>query len=218
MKLGVSTTNTVNYGVYQGTVSANFGMESTRKEAREQSHKQTREQSEKLTTELKKSFKSVFRTVTDTTDTRSRRYVLQNTSQKLVNYELRRKMRRVGVQMQDVGNRLCWQVFVDDPAATVGLSELVHFASSPDLSSLKDPEDVPAPADITKKVTVPIPFAPILGYSNNNANYELAYVETADTLYKGKFLSIIKGDDDDDDSQTIFGPFTFIIRPADGGI
>ena len=88
----------------------------------------------------------MFRTVTETTDTRSRRYVLQNQSEKLVNYELRRKMRRVGVQMQDIGDRLCWQVFVDDPAATVGLSELVHFAEAPDLSSLKDPEDVPAPA------------------------------------------------------------------------
>lgn len=213
VKLGVSTTNTVNYGVYQGTVSANFGIESTRKEAREQSHKQTREQSEKLTTEIKKSFKSVFRTVTETTDTRSRRYVLQNTKEKLVNYELRRKMRRVGVQMQDVGSRLCWQVFVDDPAATVGLSELIHFATSPDLTTLTDPEDVPAPANVTKKVTVPIPFAPILGYTNNNANYELAYVETADTLYTGKYLSLIKGDDDDDDSQTIFGPFTYTFDP-----
>jgi hypothetical protein len=217
VKLGVSTTNTVNYGVYQGTVSATFGVETTRKEAREQSHKQSREQSEKLSSEIKKSFKSVFRTVTETSDMRSRRYVLQNLTEKLVNYELRRKMRRVGVQMQDIGSRLCWQVFVDDPGATVGLSELVHFAESPDFSSLKDPQDPPAPVNVTKKVVAPIPFAPILDYSDNSSNYEFAYLETIETQYKGKYLSIIKGNEDDSNSQTIFGPFTFTFDPPAPG-
>lgn len=217
VKLGVSNTNTVNFGVYQGTVSASFGVESTRREAREQTHKQSREQSEKLSSEIKRSFKSTFRTVTETTDMRSRRYVLQNKSDdELVNYELRRKMRRVGVQVQDIGTRLCWQVFVDDPGATVGLSDLVHFAESPDLSSLKEPDEIPPPANIVKKVVVPIPFAPILDYTNTSANYEFAYEETANTQYKGKFLSIIKGNEDDDDSQTIMGPFTFTFDPPQG--
>ncbi len=45
----------------------------------------------------------------------SRRYVLQTPRDKLVNYELRRKMRRVGVQVQHIGTQLCWQLFVDDP-------------------------------------------------------------------------------------------------------
>jgi hypothetical protein len=113
----------------------------------------------------------VFKTVTETTDMRSRRYVLQNPSDKLINYELRRKMRRVGVQLQDVGVRLCWQVFVDHPGSTVGLSELVHMVDAPDLANLKEPNQVPPPASVPKKVTVPIPFAPILDYSNNRANY-----------------------------------------------
>lgn len=212
-KLGVSTTNTVNFGVYQGTVSANFGIESTRKDARETTHKQNREQTEKLSSEIKRNFKSVFKTVTETTDLRSRRYVLQNPGEKLVNYELRRKMRRVGVQLQDVGTRLCWQVFVDDPGRTVGLSELVHLVDAPDPANVKEPDLLPPPAAIVKKVTVPIPFAPILDYSNNRANYAYAYLETAATAYKGKHLSIIKGDDDDDDSQTIFGPFHFTFDP-----
>lgn len=217
VKLGVTNTNTVNYGVYQGTVSATFGIESTRKDAREQSHKQSREQSEKLSSEIKNNFKSMFRTVTETTDMRSRRYVLQNLSTKLVNYELRRKMRRVGVQMQDIGSRLCWQVFVDDPGGTIGLSELVHFAPSPDFSSLKDPTDVPAPANITKKVVIPIPYLPILDYMDSSSTYEYAYEEKIDTQYKGKHLSIIKGNENDDDSQSIFGPFTFTFDPPAPG-
>lgn len=217
VKLGVTNSNTVNYGVYQGNITASFGLETSRKDAREQNFKTSREQSEKLSTSIKQSVKSVFRTVTETTDSRSRRYVLQNTSEKLVNYELRRKMRRVGVQLQDIGERLCWQVFIDDPAAQVGLSELIHFAESPDFSSLKDPADVPAPQAVTKKVVVPIPFVPILDYTNTSANYELLKQETIDTIYKGKWLSIIKGDEDDDDSQTIFGPFTFSFDPPNPG-
>ncbi|PEE68584.1 hypothetical protein [Bacillus thuringiensis] len=212
-KLGMSTNHTVSYGVYQGTVSANLGLESTRKEAREMTHKQTREQSEKLSTEIKRSYKSVFKTVTETMDTRSRRYLLENKTNTMRNYELRRKMRRVGVQLQDLGNRLCWQVFIDDPGEKLGLSELVHFAESPDLASLKEPEQIPPPADISTKVIAPIPFHPILDYNNNRANYEYAYLETAQTLYKGKHLSRIKGDPDDDDSQTVMGPFSFKFDP-----
>ncbi|GKS65362.1 hypothetical protein YTPLAS72_26660 [Nitrospira sp.] len=212
-KLGVSNTNTVNFGVYQGTVSASFGIDSTRKAARETSHKQNREQSEKLSTEIKRSFKSVFKTVTETTDTRSRRHLIQNPTGKLLNYELRRKMRRVGVQLQDIGERLCWQVFIDDPAVELGLSELVDFAEAPDLSNLKEPETIPAPVNEAVKVVVPIPFIPILDYTNNRANYEYAYEEKIDSAYKGKHLSIIKGDEDDDDSQTIMGPFSFKFDP-----
>lgn len=216
-KLGVTTTNTVNYGVYQGTATANLGVESTRKDARETSHKQNREQAEKLSSEIKRSYKSVFRTVTETTDTRSRRYVLQNTSLNLINYELRRKMRRVGVQLQDLGTRLCWQVFIDNAGVDLGLAELVHFAESPDLANLKEPEPLPPPANISKKVTIPIPFSPILNYDDNGpgAIYEWRYLETADTQYKGKFLGNRSNTNNEDaaDNQVIMGPFKYPIDP-----
>jgi hypothetical protein len=214
-KLGVSQSNTVNLYVYQGTVSANFGIESTRSTSRETTHKQNREQTEKLSTEIKQSFKSVFRTVTETTDLRSRRHVITNPGNNLVNYELRRKMRRVGVQVQDIGMRLCWQVFVDDPGAPLGLAELVDMVEAPDLSSLKEPEKIPEPAAIVKKAIVPIPFLPILDYTNNNAHYEYAYIDPPGARYAGKHLSKIQGveDEDDRDEQTIMGPFEFTMDP-----
>jgi hypothetical protein len=216
-KLGVSQSNTVNLYVYQGTASTNYGVESTRKDSRETTHKQNREQSEKLSSEIKQSFKSVFRTVIETTDVRSRRHVIQNTSDKLINYELRRKMRRVGVQVQDIGTRLCWQVFVDDPGVQLGLAELVHFAESPELNNLKEPEKIPIPTKISKKMTVPIPFLPILNYTNNRANYEYKGIDPPGQRYEGKHLSIIRGNNDDDDSQTIFGPFQFTVDPPQTG-
>jgi hypothetical protein len=215
-KFGFSTTHGVNAFIYQGSATTSFGLDSSRKEAREKTHKQSREEGERLATEIKRSVKSVFKTVTETTDTRSRRHVISNTTGELRNYELRRKMRRVGVQLQDLGVQLCWQVFIDDPAAQLGLSELVHFAESPDLAGLKM-EDVPAPVSITQKVVAPIPFSPILDYTNNRANYEYAYVDPPGTQYAGKHLSIIKGDEDDDDSQTIMGPFRFMFDPPKAG-
>ncbi|GLL02856.1 hypothetical protein [Dactylosporangium matsuzakiense] len=204
-KLGVSQSNTVNAYVYQGTVSASFGVESTRSSAREETHKRTHEVAEKVAGEIKQSYKSVFRTVTETTDTRSRRYLLTNPGTELVNYELRRKMRRVGVQLQDIGSRLCWQVFVDDPGAVLGLGDLVHVVSEPDLSHIKEPEKLPAPATITKKVVVPLGFQPLLDYWNNKAQYEY------ETFYEGRHIGHIWADEDDDDSQIVieFGPFTF---------
>lgn len=218
-KLGVSQSNTVNLYVYQGTVSANFGIESTRSVSRETAHKQNREQTEKLSAEIKQSFKSVFKTVSETTDVRSRRHTINNPGTELVNYELRRKMRRVGVQVQDVGLRLCWQVFVDDPGSPLGLAELVDLVDSPDLGNLKEPEKLPAPAAIVKKVVAPIPFLPILDYTNSNAHFEWAYVDPPGARYAGKHLSLIQGveDEDDRDDQTIMGPFEFTMDPPQSG-
>ena len=210
-KLGVSTTNTVSFGVYQGTATASFGVESTRREAREETHKENREQSEKLSSEIKRSFKSVFKTVTETTDTRSRRYLLQNPSLDLVNYELRRKMRRVGVQMQDLGTRLCWQVFIDDAGATLGLAELVHFAESPDLANLKQPDVGPPPAAVKKTFTVPVPFRPPPGHGNDDFGPGANYGDTSELGPEGfrQGHRINTNDEDAEDNRVIMGPFPF---------
>jgi hypothetical protein len=213
-KLGVSQSNTVNTYVYQGTVSANFGVESTRTSSRETAHKQNRELSEKLSSEIKQSFKSVFRTVTETTDTTSRRHTITNSSDKLINYELRRKMRRVGVQVQDIGTRLCWQVFVDDPGAALGLAELVHMVESPDLANLKEPEKIPAPTTMSQKVVIPFPFKPVLDYYKNNVQYE--YEGHADGDVNKPQLGHIWADEDDADSQIVIEHLVKVSPPQPG--
>ncbi len=139
-KLGVSASGGVNYGVYHGEATASLNSESAVKRSSEQTHKQTRTQSAKISSEITRNFKTTFKTVTETTDTTSRRYVVQNTTGHLINYELRRKMRKVGVQLQHIGTRLCWQVFLDDPGRDLGLGELVQSIAAPDLSSLQKPQ------------------------------------------------------------------------------
>lgn len=80
-----------------------------------------RTQSEKLSSEIRENYKSTFKTVTEVTDTSSKRYVIANNTKKLINYELRRKMRQVGVQVQDIGTYLCWETFVEDPVKILDL-------------------------------------------------------------------------------------------------
>jgi hypothetical protein len=151
IKFGASVTAS-----YMGvTASSNFDMANTQKQARETSHKHMREQSTKLSTEIKTNYKTTFKTVTETTNTTSKRYVIQNPSPtELQNYELRRKMRQVAVQVQDVGTYLCWQTFVDTPGDALDLSRLVHVAQPADLDSIPHP-DMPAKLDpVTKPYVV----------------------------------------------------------------
>jgi hypothetical protein len=113
-----------------------YNLETNQQEARESLHRAARHQTEHIATEMKRSFRSTFRTVSETTDTRSRKYVIQNTGGELMNYELRRKMRQLGVQLQDYGTFVCWQTYVDQPGNELGVANLVHIAV---------PNDTPLP-------------------------------------------------------------------------
>jgi hypothetical protein len=157
-KLGVSATGGVNAPIYHADVSASFSTENTVKRASEAIHKRTRTQTAKVTSEIKRNFRTNFKTVTETTDTSSRRYILQNNSSELVNYEMRRKMRKVGVQLQHVGTRLCWQVYIGEPGKDLGLGDMVHVVESPDLTAISKPEKLPPPADKQIPFHFDLPF------------------------------------------------------------
>ncbi len=158
-KLGATASASYSMGkVFQAQASATFGLDTTRSNSDEITHKQMRSQSEKLTSEIRQNFKTTFRTVTETTDTSSRRYVLANTTAALVNYELRRKMRRVAVQVQHTGTQLCWQVYLDNTGDTLGVASLIHVAKPEDSGSVPAPPDAPAQLD-PKDTTWDIDFA-----------------------------------------------------------
>lgn len=147
-KFGASVTANENWGWGSASETASIDMSSTQSNARETAHKEMRAQSSKLSQQITKNYKSTFKTVTETTDTSSKRYVLTNSTDKLINYELRRKMRQLAVQVQDVGCCLCWQRFVDDPGNTLGIANLVHVAAPPSALSDIDPTSEPAPTNI----------------------------------------------------------------------
>jgi len=154
INLGASVT--ASYTKIEAT--ANFDYESSQNKAREKTHKSMREQTEKLSSEIRKNFKTSFKTVTEYTDFSRTKHLLSNTTDKLINYELRRKMRQVGVQVQDIGTYLCWQTYVDDPGKDLGLAKLVHIAQSAELDGLQHPEEIPRLQGFTESRTITIPF------------------------------------------------------------
>lgn len=174
-KFGMNAT--VNQGWITGsaTASTSLNLDSTQSKARETSHRHMRQQTEKISTEIRRSVKSTFRTVTETTDTSSKRYVLNNTTKDLINYELRRKMRQVGVQVQDIGTYLCWQTFVDDPGRNLGIAKLVHIAKDPELGAVVPPESVPRPGLHSTQVTIDIPFVPATEDTEPDDDMDEAY-------------------------------------------
>ncbi|EEM86178.1 hypothetical protein BK749_11410 [Bacillus thuringiensis serovar vazensis] len=169
-KLGVSATGGVSAPIYHADVSASFSSQNTVKKASEAAHKRTRTQTAKFTSEIKRNFRTSFKTVTENTDTSSRRYVLQNIGNDLINYEMRRKMRKVGVQLQHVGTRLCWQVYIGDPGRDLGLGDMVHVVESPDLTAIKKPEKLPTPANKEIPFHFDLPFLHDAGADDEAVN------------------------------------------------
>ena len=174
-KLGASASAGAKFaGIYQADASASFSSQATIRKSSEVTHKHTRTQSARVSSEIHRNFKTTFKTVTESTDVSSRRYVVQNTTNKLVNYELRRKMRKVGVQVQHIGTRLSWQVFLDMPGTELGLGELVHVVPAPDLSLLKKPEQPPPLQAKDAEFSAVFPLRKFPGTANDphqDANY-----------------------------------------------
>jgi hypothetical protein len=156
-KLGSSLSGGATILIAHVEASGSMSVEETAKRAREENHKTSRQQSAKLSSEIRSNVKSTFRTVTEVTDVRSKRYTIVNSTPNLVNYELRRKMRQVGVQQQDLGTQLCWQVYIDDPGADLGVSQLVHLASKADLSQFAHVPRKPIPSAVVQTVTILLP-------------------------------------------------------------
>ena len=150
-------------GIVHADAQAGFNTDSSVDSSNEEAHKHSRTQSEKLSKEITQTYKTTFQTVTATTDTTSRRYVLSNNTTSLANYELRRKLRLIGVQLQHIGTRLSWQTFVPSPASLLGVGE---FLPAPPDNSAAAAIQPPAPWDPPKPQEVPLtvefPAMPIL--------------------------------------------------------
>ena len=93
---------------------------------------------------------------------------MTNSGIDLVNYELRRKMRQVGVQVQDIGTYLCWQTYVDDPGRELGLGKLIHLAKSPELDGIPHPEEIPLFQPFQEERIVTLPFVSVDGTNADN--------------------------------------------------
>lgn len=170
-KLGISASGgasgSLGVATYHAEANASFSTDNSVKSSSEDTHKHSRTQSSKVSSEITRNFKTTFKTVTDNTDTSSRRYVVQNTTDKLVNYELRRKVRKIGVQVQHIGTRLSWQIFVDNPGRDLGLGDLVQVVPAPDLSAIHKPDQPPPLQSRDTPMSAPFPVRKYPGTEND---------------------------------------------------
>jgi hypothetical protein len=211
-KLGASASAGAKFaGVYHADASATFSNEATTKKSSELTHKHTRTQSSRVSSEIKRNFATTFRTLTETTDVTSRRYVVQNNTLELVNYELRRKMRKVGVQVQHVGTRLSWQVFLDSPGTRLGLGELVHVVPAPDLSSVRKPDPLPPLLPKDTEFAAPFTLQKYPGTAND-PHQSANYTRSGEAPPGG-----ITGMHSDDNDDHIVGDFDYTAPPPDPG-
>jgi hypothetical protein len=187
VKFGASVT--ASYASIEATSSLDYS--NSQRQARETTHKRMRQQTEKLSSEIRKNFKSTFKTVTEVTDISSTKHVLANSTDDLLNYELRRKMRQVGVQVQDIGTFLCWQTYVDDPGRELGLSKLIHIAKPAELDGIPHPEEIPMLQPFQQEQIVTIPFISIEGTgADNEGEVYVDGVEVDDSEWFGNLEKI----------------------------
>jgi hypothetical protein len=188
-------------GIYSATghidTTSSYGLENNQKVAKEHTDKLMKQQSHKLSTEIRKNFKTTFKTTTEIQDTSSKRYVLQNSTNELVNYELRRKMRQIGVQVQDIGTSLCWQTYVDIPGHDLGIAKLVHIAEPPNLSGLPHPQEGAIPQPITKDYTLKLPLKDWYSDDRDTQLYVEHLPEPGGPPYNDKGGSILTNFDGD---------------------
>jgi hypothetical protein len=207
-KLGASANASGSFaGIVQVGASASFNTDTSVATSSEEAHKHSRTQSEKLSKEITQNFKTTFQTVTETTDTTSRRYVLANNTDALANYELRRKMRLIGVQLQHIGTRLSWQIYVPNPATLLGVGEFVPV--SPDNSAaaaIQPPPPLTPLAPKQTEMTVDFPLFPKAGEADIARNDDDYWIDGNPP-----------GMHNADNTRHIWGSNVYITTPPDTG-
>lgn len=172
IKVGVSAKGGIKTEVYQVSASASFDYGSHTARSSREVRNTSRELSSKVTSEMKRSTRLLTRVSTETKRTNSRRQLIENTTADIINYEMRRKMQRVGVEIQHLGTQLCWQLYVDAPGDDLGLAELVHIAKPEDFNTAPPPDDAPPSFDqLEEEFQFIIPFDPIYDKENDNHDY-----------------------------------------------
>jgi len=172
-KTGFTTSFKYAIAVVEGTgsLSMEYGMHLTND--KKTMRKNSRELSSKVATEMKRSVRFVTRESLETRMESTRRHLIKNATDDLISFEMRRKMRKVGIQAQHLGTQLCWQLILEEPGKNLGLAELVHVAKPEDFDTLPPPDIAPPSFEtITEDYQFTIPFSPVTGADDNDEFYD----------------------------------------------
>jgi hypothetical protein len=171
LSAGVTSQGGANFEVWNIGGSSSFNLANSRRESKQQVRKITREKSSKVASEMKRSLRSLSRESTEVRRESSRLHRISNPSDQLINFEMRRKLQNVGVQMQHLGTQLCWQVYVGHPGDDLGLAELVHIAKPEDFENTPPPNTAPPALEpLSESFVFRIPFQPVRTRGNTDTD------------------------------------------------
>ena len=122
------------YGVVSGSVNFNQSSSVTgvRKASTEQVSKHLTEVTNRNAEKISKSLSVRIKSTREFTESNSYRRLIQNSTEIPVNYLLRRVLCRYNVRIQDLGPRMCWQVFISDPGQSLGRARFISASYAPD--------------------------------------------------------------------------------------
>jgi hypothetical protein len=172
IKVGMSAEGGVNFAVWHASGSTSMEYANHVKNIKKTAMKKSRELSSKITSQMTKSTKLLTKKSTEIKKESSKKHVIDNNSDELINIELRKKMQKIGVQVQHLGTQFCWQIYIDTPGDDLGLAELVHISKPEDFNTTPPPDLSPPSFEMLESdYHFNVPFAPTTDSEDDNGDY-----------------------------------------------
>lgn len=169
---GFSAEGGVNFAVWHASASTSLEYKKHLEKNMKETRKRSKELSSKSSREMKRSIRLLTRESLEKRTESSRKHVISNPTDKLVSYEMHRKMKRIGIQVQHLGTQLCYQIYLDEPGLGLGLGELVHIAKPQDFSTTPPPDSAPPSfPTLTEDYEFEIPFQPLTDDEDDDGDY-----------------------------------------------
>lgn len=131
---GIQTNASYSTPVFQAGVSASLDLKSSTQRSTEETAKRLKETTKRSAERITKTFSIRTSSITETSSSSTTKRIIENTKDAPVSYGLRRVLRKVRVKVQDLGPRLVWQYYVQDPGAGLRLSRFVQYAAAQPIS------------------------------------------------------------------------------------
>lgn len=143
MSVGISANAQAQLGVYSvgGGSDLSVGLSSER--SRESIRKRMRTTTRRSSETIRKSFSLTVRSITEIAERSVIRRVIKNETPTPINYGLRRVLRRIRVKVQELGPRLCWQLYVARPGEGLAQSRFVMFREADPVAAPGLPPNAP---------------------------------------------------------------------------
>jgi len=141
--VAISADASGNIGVYQVGVQASTDLGMSSQESEQHVKKTTLEVTKRSAQVIRKSYKLTVKSTSEVTEYSSVKRTITNDGDEPVNYALRQVLRKVRVKVQDLGPRLCWQIYISKPGEGLARSKFVVYQESQPIAQTGLPPGAP---------------------------------------------------------------------------